>query len=96
MASIQLRAPLGRPLTIYEMDTNLTNLNVGLTSGAVITGGTIDGVTLGGITPILGLTLNATANITAAAVPTTNNHLTNKLYVDTTRNRLIGIAVALG
>jgi len=51
MAVILTRAGKGSPLTNAEMDDNLTNLNVGLTTTVAITGGTIDGTTIGATTP---------------------------------------------
>lgn len=44
----------GSPLTNAEMDTNLININLGITSAAAITGGTIDGVSIGATTPSTG------------------------------------------
>jgi hypothetical protein len=51
MAAITTRAGKGSPLTNAEMDANLTNLNAGLTTTAAITGGTINGTTIGATTP---------------------------------------------
>lgn len=44
----------GSPLTNAEMDTNLININIGITSGAEITGGTINGASIGATTPSTG------------------------------------------
>jgi hypothetical protein len=48
MAIIILRSSLTRPLTNAEIDGNFNNLNAGQTNSVVITGGSIDGVTIGG------------------------------------------------
>lgn len=44
----------GSPLTNAELDANLINLNIGLTSSAAITGGTINGTTIGATTASTG------------------------------------------
>lgn len=53
MVTIVTRAGKGSPLTNNEMDDNLNNLNNGKTenSSAAITGGTINGATIGATTP---------------------------------------------
>jgi hypothetical protein len=48
MAIITLRSSLTRPLTNAEIDGNFNNLNAGQTNSVVITGGSINGVTIGG------------------------------------------------
>lgn len=170
MTTIVLRQSKLEPLTINEVDANFQNLNEDKTenSAAAITGGTIDGVTIGFDDPGVGYftaletsgnitttdtsftfgytgTSNSTINIWTGAVgsgntktlnigtggasgsttnlslgsanggsvtvnndlvisgtasssttPSSNNDLTNKIYVDTGFNKLIGLAVALG
>ena len=54
----------GSPLTNTEMDNNLININVGITTGAAITGGTIDGVSIGATTPSTGKFTSLTTNQT--------------------------------
>jgi hypothetical protein len=53
MASITTRAGKGSPLTNAELDANFNNINAQL-STAVITGGTIDGATIGATTATTG------------------------------------------
>ena len=53
MASITTRAGKGSPLTNTELDANFNNINAQL-STAVITGGTIDGATIGATTATTG------------------------------------------
>lgn len=50
MALITLRSSLTRPLTNAEIDGNFTNLNAGQTNSVAITGGSINGVAIGGST----------------------------------------------
>ena len=54
MASITTRAGKGSPLTNAELDANFNNINAQL-STAVITGGTIDGATIGATTATTGV-----------------------------------------
>jgi len=54
MAVITTRAGKGAPLTNAELDANFTNINDGITTDAAITGGTIDGTTIGANTPSTG------------------------------------------
>ena len=67
MVTIVTRAGKGSPLTNNEMDDNLNNLNSGKTenSSAAITGGTINGATIGATTPstIAGTTGTFSANV---------------------------------
>ena len=67
MVTIVTRSGKGSPLTNNEMDDNLNNLNSGKTenSSAAITGGTIDGATIGATTPstIAGTTGTFSANV---------------------------------
>ena len=55
MAVIVTRSGKGAPLTNSELDSNFTNLNDGITSSVGITGGTIDGATIGATTPSTGV-----------------------------------------
>lgn len=170
MSTIVLRQSKLEPLTINEVDANFQNLNNDKTenSAAAITGGTIDGVVIGGDVPGAGYftTIDTTGNIittdtsftlgytgtdtstiniwtgsvgsgntktlnigtggasgsttnlslgsasggtvtvnnnlvisgtaSSSTIPSGNNDLTNKVYVDTEINKLIGLAVALG
>lgn len=67
MVTIVTRAGKGSPLTNNEMDDNINNLNSGKTenSNAAITGGTINGATIGATTPstIAGTTGTFSANM---------------------------------
>lgn len=67
MVTIVTRSGKGSPLTNNEMDDNLNNLNSGKTenSSAAITGGTINGATIGATTPstIAGTTGTFSANV---------------------------------
>ena len=170
MATIVLRQSKLEPLTINEVDSNFQNLNNAKTenSAAAITGGTINGVTIGASSAGAGnfTTLTTTGDITttdidfqigyagsgnhttwisgavttsgntktiyigaggvsgsttnislgnsidctvsvngnlsiggiatSSTTPSGNNDLTNKIYVDSEINKLIGLAVALG
>jgi hypothetical protein len=64
MSTIITRSDKGSPLSHAEMDANFTNLNTDKTNNAsaAITGGAIDGTTIGGTTPAAGAftTLSAT------------------------------------
>lgn len=53
MASITTRAGKGAPLTNAELDANFTNINSELATAA-ITGGTINGATVGAVAPSTG------------------------------------------
>jgi len=55
MAAITTRAGKGSPLTNAELDANFTNINDGITTAAAITGGTINGTTIGATTPTTGV-----------------------------------------
>ena len=55
MAVIVTRSGKGAPLTNSELDSNFTNLNDGITSSVGITGGTINGATIGATTPSTGV-----------------------------------------
>jgi hypothetical protein len=66
MSTIVTRAGKGSPLTHVEVDANFTNLNTDKVekTAAAITGGTINGTTIGATTPATGkfTTLEATGN----------------------------------
>jgi hypothetical protein len=170
MTTIVLRQSKLEPLTINEVDANFQNLNDDKTenSAAAITGGTINGVTIGASSAGAGTftTLTTSSDITttdtsftfgytgtntstiniwtgtvgsgntktlnigtggasgsttdlylgsanggtvtvnndlvisgtvsSSTTPSGNNDLTNKIYVDSEINKLIGLAVALG
>ena len=68
MSTIVTRAGKGSPLTHVEVDANFTNLNTDKVekTAAAITGGTINGTTIGATTPATGKfsTLEATGNST--------------------------------
>ena len=55
MAAITTRAGKGSPLTNAELDANFTNINDGITTAAAITGGTINGTTIGATVPTTGV-----------------------------------------
>jgi uncharacterized protein YaiE (UPF0345 family) len=55
MAAITTRAGKGSPLTNAELDSNFTNINDGITTAAAITGGTINGTSIGATTPSTGV-----------------------------------------
>jgi hypothetical protein len=55
MAAITTRAGKGSPLTNAELDANFTNINNGITTAAAITGGTINGTTIGATVPTTGV-----------------------------------------
>jgi hypothetical protein len=55
MAVIVTRSGKGAPLTNSELDSNFNNLNTSVTTGAEITGGTIDGTSIGASSPSTGV-----------------------------------------
>lgn len=65
MASITTRAGKGSPLTNAELDANFNNINAQL-STAVITGGTINGATIGASTPATGAFTSVNASLDSA------------------------------
>jgi hypothetical protein len=77
MASITTRAGKGSPLTNAELDANFTNINNGITTSAAITGGSIDGVTLGTNSPVTEADVdNINLNGNTISITDTNGDLT--------------------
>ena len=74
MTTITTRSGKGSPLTNAEMDANLTNLNTYKTenSAAAITGGTIDGVSIGATTPVSSITTSGNISVGADLIVTGN------------------------
>lgn len=70
MAVIVTRSGKGAPLTNSELDSNFNNLNTSVTTGAEITGGTINGTTIGASTPSTGAFTDFSASGTAAFTST--------------------------
>ena len=76
MASITTRAGKGAPLTNAELDANFTNINSELATAA-ITGGTINGATVGAVAPSTGAFTQLDVDnvrIDANTVSTTNTN----------------------
>ena len=67
MSTIVTRAGKGSPLTHVEVDANFTNLNTDKVekTSAAITGGTINGTTIGATTPSTGVFSTLTGNSTS-------------------------------
>jgi hypothetical protein len=72
MAAITLRTVA--PLSFGQVNDNFTNLNEGITTNVQATGGTINGIVIGGVTPAAGTftSLSATGNVTVTGNLTVN------------------------
>jgi hypothetical protein len=73
MAVITTRAGKGAPLTNAELDANFNNINDGITTSAAITGGSIDGVTLGTNSAVTEAQID-NININGNTISTTNTN----------------------
>ena len=85
MSTLVTRAGKGSPLTHNEVDTNFTNLNTDKVekTSAAITGGTINGTTVGATTPATGVFTTLTAQ-TEVLKGTGQNLLTQSQTFNTT------------
>lgn len=72
MATLLKPSVLGRPLTLAEIEANMDALNSGQTDSIAVSGGTLNGVNVGDVSPKIGgfTRLNIITPLATAATPT--------------------------